>query len=55
MDDRLVTLEQKVSQLSSAVTALEQRLAQLETCPVASAAAAEASPVPDTHLEHFQK
>ena len=48
MDDRLVTLEQKVSQLSSAVTALDQRLARLESRPVAAASVAEAPPVADT-------
>jgi hypothetical protein len=48
MDDRLATLERKVSDLSSAVTALERRLAELESRPVASAgAAAEAASAPD--------
>lgn len=48
MDDRLATLERKVSDLSGAVTALERRLARLESNPSAPvAAAAEATPAPD--------
>jgi hypothetical protein len=47
MDDRLATLEQKVSQLSGAVASLERRLADLESRPMA-AAATDASPAPDT-------
>ncbi len=48
MDDRLATLERKVSDLSSAVTALERRLASLESNPAAPATAeAEAAPAPD--------
>ncbi len=45
MDDRLASLEQKVSQLSSTVTALERRIAALESGPApAAAAVAEALP-----------
>ena len=40
MDDRLVTLERKVSELSGAVTALERRIAQLESRPAAAGTAA---------------
>ncbi len=47
MDDRLATLERKVSDLSSAVTALERRLAELESTPTAPAATvAETAPAP---------
>ena len=45
MDDRLATLERKVSDLASAVTALERRLVQLESNRIApAAAAAETTP-----------
>ncbi len=48
MDDRLETLERKVSDLSGAVTALERRLAELESRPAASTGAvAEAAAAAD--------
>jgi hypothetical protein len=46
MDDRLATLERKVSDLSAAMAALEQRLAGLEVRPSPGAATAEIETAP---------
>jgi hypothetical protein len=55
MDDRLATLERSVSHLSSAVKDLERRLAELESRPAASvAAAADAAPSPDAGDTAFE-